>query len=134
MRVTKNIKEYIGRHVREKVYAKYEAERLEAERQSKIVSKFWEELEESFEAQAQVEIDNFVKTHSDFLEKNDFEQSFIGYFRCNAINIKDKQYINSVHHWRERANREVQEIMDNIIITLELGGSKADLDRMLSEI
>ena len=29
---------------------------------------------------------------------------------------------------------EVNKAVDNIIVTLELGGNKADLDRMLSEL
>ena len=132
MRVTKNIKEYIERHVREKVYAKYEAERLEAERQSKIVDDFWNKMTETMEAQAEAMVSEFLENHGDFVERSS-NRDIINY--CSyVLQIKDKCYINSVHKWRERANVEVREIVDNIIVTLELGGTKADLDKMLSEI
>ena len=132
MRVTKNIKEYIERHVKEKVYAKYDAERLEAERQSKIVDDFWNKMTETMEAQAEAMVTEFLEKHGDFVERSS-NRDIINY--CSyVLQIKDKCYINSVHKWRERANVEVLEIVDNIIVTLELGGSKADLDRMLSEI
>ena len=132
MRVTKNIKEYIERHVREKVYAKYEAERLEAERQSKIVDDFWNKMTETMEAQAEAMVSEFLENHGDFVERSS-NRDIISY--CSyVLQIKDKCYINSVHKWSERANVEVRDIVDNIIVTLELGGTKADLDKMLSEI
>ena len=132
MRVTKNIKEYIERHVKEKVYAKYEAERLEAERQRKIVDDFWEEMTETVERQAEAMVNDFLENHGDIVERTS-DRDIVSY--CSyVLQLKDKCYTNSVHMWRERANREVREIVDNIIVTLELGGSKADLDRMLSEI
>lgn len=132
MRVTKNIKEYIERHVQEKVYAKYEAERLEAERQNKILDEFWEKMTETVERQAEAMVNDFLEKHGDIVERT-FERDIVGY--CSyVLQLKDKCYINSVHTWRERANTEVREIVDNIIVTLELGGNKADLDRMLSEI
>lgn len=132
MRVTKNIKEYIERHVQEKVYAKYEAERLEAERQSKIVDDFWEEMTETVERQAEAMVNDFLEKHGDIVERNS-DRDIVSY--CSyVLHLKDKCYINSVHKWRERANQEVRKIVDDVIVTLELGGSKADLDRMLSEI
>ena len=51
-----------------------------------------------------------------------------------AINIKNYMYTNSVYKWESRYSEEVDKIVDNIIVTLELGGNKADLDRMLNEI
>lgn len=132
MRVTKKVQEYIERQVREKVYAKYEDERLEAERQEKILSEFWEILTESVEYQAETMVNEFLEKHGDIIERTS-NRDIVGY--CSSIlHIKDKCYINSVHKWRERANKEVREKVDDIIVTLELGGTKADLDKMLSEI
>lgn len=132
MRVTKNIKEYIERHVQEKVYAKYEAERLEAERQNKILDEFWEKMTETVERQAEAMVSDFLEKNSDIVERSS-DRDIVSY--CSyVLHLKDKCYINSVHKWRERANQEVRKIVDDIIVTLELGGTKADLDKMLSEI
>ena len=133
MRVTKKVQEYIERQVREKVYAKYEAERLEAERQEKILREFWGNLKNELEEQAKDAIDNFLIIYGDFLERKSGNSEI---FHCysSPILIKDKGYINSVHKWRERANEEIYKKVDDIIVTLELGGTKADLDKMLSEI
>lgn len=132
MRVTKKVQEYIERQVREKVYAKYEAERLEAERQSKILTDFWDEMTETVERQAETMISDFLEKYGDIVEKTS-DREIVSY--CSyVLQLKDKCYINSVHKWRERANKEVREIVDDIIVTLELGGTKADLDKMLSEI
>lgn len=132
MRVTKNIKEYIERHVQEKVYAKYEAERLEAERQNKILDEFWEKMTETVERQAEAMVSDFLEKNSDIVERNS-DRDIVSY--CSyVLHLKDKCYINSVHKWRERANQEVRKIVDDIIVTLELGGTKADLDKMLNEI
>ena len=53
---------------------------------------------------------------------------------CDGITLKDACYINSVHKYAGRMHDEIQETVQNIIVTLELGGNKADLDRMLSEL
>lgn len=131
MRVTKTIKEYIEKKVDEKISAKYEAEKLEAERQTKIEN-------EILEAASKAALEVFAKTiknavaNIDFLEIN--EECFPTCYRSNAISIKDKCYVNSVHRWTTRKNKEVKEKVDDIIVALELGGTKADLDKMLSEI
>lgn len=130
MRVTKTVKEYIEKCVREKVYKKYEAEEAEAKRQNDIVSNFEEEMKQLICKVAKEKIDAF-------LEENKFVEIFddnwgvrYGY----RLAITDSNCINSVHRWRRRADTEVYEKVTDIIVTLELGGTRADLDRMLSEI
>ena len=133
MRITKRVQEYIERQVREKIYAKYEDERLEAERQEKILREFWENMTNELEERAKVAIDSFLENYGDFLERRSGNSEIIHYYSSSVL-IKDRYSINSVHKWRERANEEIYKKVDDIIVTLELGGNKADLDRMLSEI
>lgn len=130
MRVTKIVKDYIEKCVREKVYKKYEAEEAEAKRQNDILSNFEEELEELIRKTAKEKIDTFVE-ENDFIEVSDSSWSVNGGYK---LSIKNIMYENSVHKWRRRADREVREKVTDIIVTLELGGTRADLDRMLSEI
>lgn len=131
MRVTKTIKEYIEKKVDEKISAKYEAEKLEAERQIKIENEILEAASEAALKVFTETIKNAAK-NIEFLEIH--EECFPNYYRSNAISIKDRCYVNSIHNWRTRKNKEVKEKVDDIIVALELGGTKADLDKMLSEI
>lgn len=130
MRVTKTVKEYIEKCVKEKVYKKYEAEANEAKRQNDIISDFEEEMEQLIRKVAKEKIDAF-------LEENEFAEIFdenwgmrYGY----RVEITNRNCTDSVHRWRHRADTEVHEKVTDIIVTLELGGTRADLDRMLSEI
>ena len=130
MRVTKTVKDYIEKCVKEKVYKKYEAEEAEAKRQNDIISDFEKEMEQLIRKVAKEKIDAF-------LEKNEFAEVFDSNWSVRygyRIGITDSNRIDSVHFWRRRADTEVHEKVTDIIVTLELGGTKADLDRMLSEI
>lgn len=130
MRVTKNIKEYINKKVTEKISVKYEAERLEAERQEKIRSEILEAAAEAAEKVYRDIVENAVN-NIDFLEFN--EESLPYFYHARCVTIKDRVYVNSVHNYRTRMNREITEKVDEIIVTLELGGNKEDLDRMLND-
>lgn len=135
MRVTKTVKEYIEKCVREKVYEKYEEERAIAENESHILNAFWEDLGDEIEAIAKERVAKFIK-ENDFVELTEaryLSSNFTSYY-SNRVAIKDKVYETSVHNWRHRADKEVKLRVDDIIVTLELGGTRADLDRMLSEI
>ena len=133
MRVTKKVENYIREQVKAKVMPKYEAEKAEAARIINIkngiesrASKAAREAAKAVYAEA--------KEYSEFfeLDESSIERS---YFNCyHPISIKNYSYSNSVHKWESRYAAEVNKIVDNIIVTLELGGNKADLDRMLNEI
>lgn len=135
MRVTKTVKEYIEKCVREKIYGKYEEERAIAENESYILNAFWEALRDEIEAIAQERVAKFIE-ENDFVEMAEasYTSSNITCCNSNRVTIKNKVYDTSVHNWRRRANAEVNEKVIDIIVTLELGGTKADLDRMLNEI
>ena len=135
MRVTKTVKEYIEKCVREKVYGKYEEERAIAENESYTVNAFWEALGDEIEAIAQERVAKFIE-ENDFVEMAEARYLSSNITSCysNRVVIKDKVYETSVHNWRRRADKEVKLRVDDIIVTLELGGTRADLDRMLSEI
>ena len=71
MRVTKTVKEYIEKCVREKVYEKYEEERMIAENESHAVNAFWEALGDEIEAIARERVAKFVK-ENEFVYKTKF--------------------------------------------------------------
>ena len=63
MRVTKTVREYIEKKVAEKVYVKYEAEKLEAKRQNEEIHNFVEELEDVMNEYVEKHIKMFVEEH-----------------------------------------------------------------------
>ena len=131
MRVSKTVREYIEKKISEKVSAKYDAERIEADRQNKAINDFWNNLSEELEALAAERVDKF-------LEKNSFAErgpgSLIVSTYYNVISIADRHMNSSVHNWKNRARTEIKEKVEDIVVTLELGGTKEDLERMISEI
>lgn len=130
MRVTKTVREYIEKKVAEKIYVKYEAEKLEAKRQNEEIHNFVEELEDVMNEYVEKHIKMFVEEHP-YAERG-ARDKLISFY--SPINIVDRHISSSIHNWQSRARAEIKEKVDDIIVTLELGGTKADLERMISEI
>ena len=133
MRVTKKVENYIREQVKAKVMPKYEAEKAESKRIIGIKNDI-ESRASKAAKEAAAAIYAEAKEYSDFfeLDENAIEHSYLSCY--HPIGIKDFCYTNSVHKWESRYAEEVNKIVDNIIVTLALGGNKADLDRMLREI
>lgn len=131
MRVSKTVREYIEKKVSEKVSAKYDAERIEADRQNKAISDFWNNLSEEIEALAAERVNKFLEKNS-FAERESGSHIISTY--SSVISIADRHMNSSVHNWRNRARTEIKEKVEDIVVTLELGGTKEDLERMISEI
>ena len=133
MRVTKKVENYIREQVKAKVMPKYEAEKAESKRILSIRNDIENRACEAAK-QAAMAVFAEVKEYDDIfeLDENSIRKAYLSCYR--PIGIKDFCYNNSVHKWESRYTEEVDKIVDNIIVTLELGGNKADLDRMLNEI
>ena len=133
MRVTKKVENYIREQVKTRVMPKYEAEKAESKRILSIRNDIENRACEAAK-QAAMAVFAEVKEYDDIfeLDENSIRKSYLSCY--HPINIKDFCYTNSVHKWESRYTEEVNKIVDNIIVTLELGGNKADLDRMLNEI
>ena len=133
MRVTKKVENYIREQVKAKVMPKYEAEKAESKRIINLKNDI-ESRASKAAREAAMAVFNEAKKYSDIfeLDEDSIRRSYLSCY--HPINIKDFCYTNSVHKWESRYTEEVDKIVDNIIVTLELGGNKADLDRMLNEI
>lgn len=133
MRVTKKVENYIREQVKAKVMPKYEWEKAEAERIRELAHDIESRASEAAVAAAKAIYDE-AKAHGDVLEYDEkaFARAYLSCYRVVAP--KDACYVTSVHKWDVRMAEEVDKAVDNIIVTLELGGNKADLDRMLSEL
>ena len=133
MRVTKKVENYIREQVKAKIMPKYEAEKAESKRIIGIKNDIESRASEAAK-QAAASVFAEAKEYGDTfeLDENSIQRSYLSCYR--PIGIKDFCYTDSVHKWESRYAEEVNKIVDDIIVTLELGGNKADLDRMLSEI
>lgn len=68
---------------------------------------------------------------SDDLEELMFDKNLVNSpYRWNVYPSNEKKRLEQV----DKLEKEKQKTIDNILITLELGGTKADLDRLLSEV
>ena len=133
MRVTKKVENYIREQVKAKVMPKYEAEKAESKRILNIKNDI-ENRASKAAREAAMAVFAEAREYGDILEldESSIQNSYLSCY--HPIRIKDFCYTNSVHKWESRYAEEVDKIVDNIIVTLELGGNKADLDRMLSEL
>lgn len=139
MRVTKTVREYIEKEVAARMERKYAEEATEAKRQR--------DLYEKIEADALRAAAETYKTYVlDKIQANNAE-SFLGIgngfgegiklrhdYRGGALTLIHDDETTSVLSWRQRMREEVNDKCDDIIVTLELGGTKAELMQMLSEI
>ena len=134
MRVTKAVREYIEKQVRAKVEQKYEVEKNESKRIKDIKADIETRAAEAAR-QAAIAVFMEAKNYEDIL---DFDEKFVQDIYMSGshrvLDLKDRVYQNSIHNWSRRMHNEVEEKVQDIIVTHELGGNKADLDRMLSEL
>lgn len=133
MRVTKKVENYIREQVKAKVMPKYEAEKAAAARIIGIKNDIESRASKAAKEAAKAVYAEAKKYDELFeLDEKSIENAYLSCY--HPIGIKNFIYANSVYKWESRYTEEVNKIVDNIIVTLELGGNKADLDRMLNEI
>lgn len=136
MRVTKTVREYIEKQVTTKLEPKYAEEKKMAEYQMKVLKTVCDEAAEAAE-RAYNEVFDRIVPQTDFL-KDGRNPSYgfgkLDFHTTRFLSIKDATTLESVHSWHIRMGKEIKEKVDSIVVSLELGGTKADLDRMLAEL
>lgn len=134
MRVTKNIREYIEAEVTKRLEPKYAADADEAKRQEALQSAFCE----GAAAAAKEAFYRYCEEHfyevADFCDFNEDDYSAPNFYSSRVASIRDRNATTSVHCWRRRLRDEVVRISKDIVVTLELGGTRAELEEMLSKI
>lgn len=135
MRVTKNVREYIEREVEKKLMPKYEADKAQAKAQRDALYSF---LEGAAQAAEDAYYEYFVAHWSEvgeFCQDNtDNDYCKPHFYSSRTAAIKDEHNITSVHCWSKRLDDEAKHIVSDIIVTLELGGGRAELEEMLNNI
>ena len=128
MRVSKTVKEYIEKQVWAQ-YPKTERE-LYAEQVSELVSKAREEHLERLK-QMKKDLANEIVAKYGLTEEMGKQDSEYHDYMFHTYNSPIQCRANTDKEIRRKA---VNQKIDDIIVTLELGGTKADLEKMLSEI
>ncbi len=134
MRVTKTVKEYIEKEVEKRLLPKYEKEKNEAQRRRDAKDEIVEKAIKAAETA-------FLTTVEEGLKKEDYA-TFIDFsknyrFSCNHssfISLKEEFSNKDVFCWATRLRKEKEEISKEIIVELELGGTKETLIKLLEAI
>ena len=127
MRVSKTVREYIEKQVASK-FPKTDIE-LFQEQQEQIASKMNQEYYDRVEkAKAEI-IASIAKEYEIHEEEIVIRNNYGNVF--STFNTPTAMKANTAKSERQKA---INEKIADIVITLELGGTKADLERLLAEI
>ena len=127
MRVTKTVKDYIAKQVASK-FPKTEIE-LYQEQQEQIANKMNQEYYDRVEkAKAEI-ITQLAKEYEIHEEEIAIRNNYGNVF--STFNTPTAMKANTAKSERQKT---INEKVNDIIVTLELGGTKADLERLLAEI
>lgn len=137
MRVTKTIREYIEKEVKARVAPKFEAEKVEAKRQETLLDNFLEGASKAAESAWTTYFEEHFHEVAEFCEdsrRTQFGTNIPTFYNGRAAVIKDRHYSSSVHQYQDHIRTECKRLVDEIIVELELGGTKAELMEMLNKI
>lgn len=135
MRVTKTIREYIEKEVLARIQPKYAAEEAEAKRRFAARDAFFDKCAKAAEEAFNAAFEANFHDVSDFMEDvRKADNSPVSFYTNWAAQIPDRMQRNSVYQWQSRMNEEVKRITEEIVVELELGGTKAELMAMLEKI
>lgn len=125
MRVSKTVKEYITKKVCE-VYA---------EKINNIGKEYFDKKEEIEDKIMEMEKEFKEKTKA-LIKENCGTWNFASdtIFSYCTVRMGDKDYEQEVRNKKYEIAKERDEKIEEIIITLELGGTKADLEEMLNNL
>jgi hypothetical protein len=129
MRVTKTVKEYINKKVAEKYKPLIAEIDLDYKVKKEEVNKKIECAVEEFEKQLKAIVaDNNDKWTFDVAERWG-KKNILSWYE-----VSDKVAENEYWQQKRRLEDEMHEKVENIIVELELGGTRETLEKMLSEI
>lgn len=135
MRVTKTIRDYIEKEVRARIRPKYAAEEAEAKRRLAARDAFFDKCAKAAEEAFNAAFEANFHDVSDFMEDvREADNSHMRFYYNWAAKIPDQTELDSVYQYQHRMNAEVSKITEEIVVELELGGTKAELMAMLEKI
>lgn len=135
MRVTKTIRDYIEKEVRARIQPKYATEEAETKRRFAARDAFFDKCAKAAEEAFNATFEANFHDVSDFMEDvREADNSPVNFYTNRAAKIPDQLQRNSVYRWQIRMDEEANKIAEEIVVELELGGTKAELMAMLEKI
>ena len=126
---------FIEKEVRARSQPKYAAEEAEAKRRFAARDAFFDKCTKAAEEAFNAAFEANFHDVSDFMEDvREADNSPVSFYNLRAAQIPDRMECNSVYQWQSRMNEEVRKITEEIVVELELGGTKAELMAMLEKI
>ena len=133
MKVTGIVKKYIT----ESVKAKYDPIISSIDEKYRDAKTEVETVKENTRKElTKIACDAFRKALAPYYDADDLDELMrnsapvVSPYRWNVYPSNEKKRLEKV----DKLEKEKQKTIDDILITLELGGTKADLDRLLSEV
>ena len=132
MRVTRIIKEYVEEEVRKRIEIKYEEKAKIKQARDDIKNDFITRLTEELNNQMNKSIDNFLSTHQDYEDNRSHIWDSIITLNPSIVCYKYKE--DDIENWEKDMEQEIMAKVKEIIVALELGGTKKDLNELLNNI
>ena len=134
MRVTKTIKDYVTRTVKETYNTPTEEEKnLKILREEIDIAV--DEINKEFRPIIEKRLEEFNMAHN--LDERTGGLKFRNELICFSDSYELTHYSEigkTAREAKEAREKKIRDAIDHIILTLELGGNKADLNRMLNEL
>jgi hypothetical protein len=127
MRVSKVVREYIERRVREKYAPKLEVLGAEYKAREEEINKTIRKMVEDFD----VELKRVV---AEMGGEYQFKPSYSSHIIDCCREVHDNDEWNKIREEERKIRKEMQSKIDNIVVELELGGNKETLERLLAEL
>lgn len=129
MRVSKIVREYIEEQVG-KIYSTKMPEEIAFDNMDKEISDFRINLNDSIEKEVAKEIEKFRIEHN--IPADITLRPAIHF--CTEYSAYTSEIRSKSASAKDKRNKAKHDAIKEIILNLELGGTKADLDRMLNEL
>ena len=125
MRVTKAIRDYVEK----RVYDEYDKAKRELRKDyEERVEKAKEEIEKTLESNVLENINMILEYYG--MEKITAKDAFYRIY----VNIQNREDESKLSKERQKMYYSARDKVTEILATLELGGTKEDLDKILSEV
>ena len=134
MRVTKTIKDYVTRTIKE-IYNNPTEEEKVLETLAEEIDVAIDEINKEFRPIIEKRLEEFNMAHN--LDERTGGLKFRNELICFSDSWELTHYSEigqTAREAREAREKKIRDAIEHIILTLELGGNKADLDRMLNEL
>lgn len=129
MRVSKTVRDYIEAEVTKRLTPHYSGLKQEYEHRKRVLDEVKNDILHAANEVAKNLLYDALKEHS-YLSSRDGIEEIFSTVPWRVVDLEN----DACMCWQTYLQQEVQDKVNNIIVTLELGGNKEDLEKMLAEI